>query len=110
MRQFNTFSIALGLMVNSLSAYGLRCTNHLVDVGDTSSRLIEYCGQPLQVERFNARVPIRSYNRWRDEYLVEYVNEPYEIWTYNFGSRRFLMRITIRGGVVTAIESDGYGY
>lgn len=110
MRQTSIFLIALGFMVNSLSAYGLRCENHLVDIGDSSSRLTQYCGQPLQVERFNARVPIRTYDRFRDEYIVEYVNEPYEIWTYNFGSQRFLMHITIRKGVVTEIESDGYGY
>jgi len=91
-------------------AHALRCGNYLVTEGDSSARLRQVCGAPTQLEQVDERVPVSRYDRVRDIYYTDYVLEPYEIWTYNFGPRRFMMRIQVRQGKVTDIQSLGYGY
>lgn len=91
-------------------AHALRCGNYLVAEGDPSTRLRQVCGAPAHIERIDERIPVRRYDPRRDEYYNDSVIEPYEIWTYNFGPRRFMMRIVVRRGVVTDIQSLGYGY
>jgi hypothetical protein len=38
------------------------------------------------------------------------IEVPVEEWTYNFGPRRFMRSIRFENGIVTSIETLGYGY
>ncbi|WPL17341.1 hypothetical protein Thiowin_02344 [Thiorhodovibrio winogradskyi] len=101
--------VALWLGLTS-AAWALRCGNHLVSEKDPSQKLVQYCGQPTSVERLKDRRAVRTYDSQVGGYVTDYQSIPYEIWTYNFGPQRFMMRITVREGLITRIESAGYGY
>ncbi|TVQ94291.1 MAG: DUF2845 domain-containing protein [Chromatiaceae bacterium] len=91
-------------------AWALRCGTSVVSRGDPSLVLRERCGEPDQIDRFENRRAIERYNHATGTYVTEYVADPYEVWTYNFGPRRFITRITVRRGLVEAIETGGYGF
>ena len=88
----------------------LHCGTEIVTEGDNGFDLTQRCGQPTAVETAQGHTiatPVYDSNRGR--YVIEYVPQPYEIWTYNFGPTRLVARISIKNGVVTKIEDDGYG-
>ncbi|MCG6940350.1 MAG: DUF2845 domain-containing protein [Thiohalocapsa sp.] len=91
-------------------AYALRCGTAVVSEGDSTMNLLRFCGQPTMKERQDRRILTRSYDAVRGIYVDDYVTVPSEIWTYNFGPRRFVQRITIEDGKIKQIESAGYGY
>ena len=91
-------------------AHALRCGTGVVSTGDSTMKLLQYCGEPTMREQQERRVPTRSYDQFRGAYYDDYIAVPYEIWTYNFGPRRFVQRITIEDGKIKQIESAGYGY
>ena len=62
------------------------------------------------MDHYQGRSPIRAYDPYRGGWYVDYVVEPYEVWTYNFGPSRFITRIRVRNGIVESIETGGYGY
>ncbi|EIC23952.1 DUF2845 domain-containing protein [Thiorhodovibrio frisius] len=101
--------VALWLGFTS-GAWALRCGNHLVAEKDPSQKLVRYCGQPASVERLEDRRAVQAFDRQVGGYVTTFESIPYEIWTYNFGPQRFMMRITVREGLITRIESAGYGY
>lgn len=101
---------ALVGLVLSQSAWALRCGNNLVSENDPSVKLLQYCGQPINIEKHKERRAVSVYDRRLNDYVTEYQSVPYEIWTYNFGPNRFMMRITVRDGLITRIESAGYGF
>ncbi len=100
----------LCLLVVALPAHALRCGGRVVQTGDSSLRLIQFCGEPARVENREDRIAIERYDSRRGEYYTEYVSEPYELWTYNFGPRRFINIIEIRDGVIRDIRTGGYGF
>jgi hypothetical protein len=91
-------------------AWALRCGSYLVSEQDSTVKLIQRCGEPVDIEKHEERQAVRVYDRRLDAYVTEYESRPYEIWTYNFGPQRFMMRITVRDGVIVHMESAGYGY
>lgn len=91
-------------------AWALRCGNYLIAEGDSTLKLTRYCGEPVDVEKRQERRAVQVYDHGVGGYVTEYESLPYEIWTYNFGPQRFMMRITVRDGVITGMESAGYGY
>lgn len=101
--------ITLALMLAG-PAHALRCGNSVISEGDSTLRLTRFCGQPTQIEQREDRVPVRSYDPINGNYYTEYTVEPYEIWVYNFGPRRFINRIEIRDGQIKRITTGGYGY
>jgi hypothetical protein len=88
----------------------LRCGGDIVSEGDSALALRGRCGEPAQVDRYENRTPIERYDRVLGRYVLEYASDPYEIWTYNFGPRRFITRVTVRKGIVKGIETGGYGF
>lgn len=100
-------SLWLGL---TSGAWALRCGNNLVSENDPSQRLVQFCGQPTSVERYEDRRAVRVYDQRLGGYVTDYESIPYEIWVYNFGPQRFMMRITVREGLITHMKSAGYGY
>lgn len=97
-------------LLASTPAWALRCGTAVVSRGDSSLVLRERCGEPDQIDRFENRRAIERLDRATGSYVTEFVSAPYEVWTYNFGPRRFITRITIRRGLVEAIETGGYGF
>jgi hypothetical protein len=86
----------------------IRCAGGLVSVGDATIDLLGKCGAPALRE---GRSDLTSV-AWRgDGGAVKRASAvTVERWTYDFGSSRFLMFVTVEGGKVTLIERGGYGY
>jgi hypothetical protein len=97
-------------LVVSTPALALRCGNAVVSTGDTTLHLLRHCGEPALKEQHERRAAIRRFDPFRGTYYDDFSAEPYEVWTYNFGPRRFVQLITIERGKVKSIESAGYGY
>lgn len=66
----------------------MRCGNKLIEVGDSTVTVKALCGPPASVEQ--------SFTR---------DNVPMEIWTYNRGPDKFLIRMRVINGAVVAIET-----
>ncbi len=98
------------LLLVALPAHALRCGSNVISEGDSTLRLTRFCGQPVQVEQHEERIAVQRYDQLRKTYYTEYVAQPYEVWVYNFGPRRFINRIEIRDGIINKITTGGYGY
>jgi hypothetical protein len=91
-------------------ARALHCGDSVVSEGDTSFQLTQRCGQPTSTEKAEGRpfaTPV--YDTAKNRYVIQYIPQPYEIWTYNFGPNRLVARISIKDGIITKIEDAGYG-
>ena len=105
--------MAVGLLVASTAvADGFRCGTRVITEGATRSEVASKCGEPTDVvnERSIFRRPV-VWGYGRPMYVGEDAIEiPVEIWTYNLGPNKLMRRIRFEGGVVTLIETLGYGY
>jgi hypothetical protein len=83
--------LVMSLLVGAVPdrAFALRCGTSSVEVGDSVSDLFKKCGQPTfkQTPRQTGA----------------------ETWWYNQGSARFITKVVIFGGKITAIEQEDYG-
>jgi hypothetical protein len=102
--------LLLCLILTATPAAALRCGTSVVSEGDSTLRLLERCGEPTQVERFEHQAPVKRYDPLHERYYTDYAAEPYEIWTYNFGPRRLITHIRVRHGKIERIDTGGYGY
>lgn len=91
-------------------AHALRCGTGVVSEGDSTFELLHTCGEPTMTERTERPIPYQVYDGFLGDYVTVYDSVPVDIWTYNFGPRRFVQRITIEAGRIKRIESLGYGY
>jgi hypothetical protein len=91
-------------------ADSLRCGSKLVRDGDTRAAVLNFCGEPADVQtRSILRRP--SFSRNGRQFFGEgFVEIPVEVWTYNFGPYKLLRRIRFVDGLVEEIETLGYGY
>jgi hypothetical protein len=92
-------------------ADSMRCGNHLVLDGDTAGKLRSRCGEPASISRSSI---LRSPLVWINGRAVRVgygaIEVPVETWEYNFGPRRFMLRVRIEDGLVVRIDTLGYGY
>ncbi|MGB5832961.1 MAG: DUF2845 domain-containing protein [Thiohalocapsa sp.] len=109
-RSLPSLSLLACLALFALPAHALRCGTKVVSEGDSTMLLLRNCGQPTLKEQFVDRIPVRTYDKVHNKYYTAYDEQPYDVWTYNFGTQRFIQRITIKGGKIHRIESQGYGY
>jgi hypothetical protein len=83
--------LVMGLLVGAVPdrAFAFRCGTASVEVGDSVSDLYKKCGQPTfkQTPRQTGA----------------------ETWWYNQGSARFITKVVVFGGKITAIEEEDYG-
>ncbi len=87
-------------------ADSIRCAGGIVQTGDTKLDLLAKCGRPTLVEdhaRESGTFDVRSG-------VARRVYVPIDVWTYDFGSSRFIQVVRIAKGRVVAIERGGYGY
>jgi hypothetical protein len=88
----------------------MNCGANLISEGDSTLRLLTVCGEPTQVEQFEDRLPLARFQEDTGDYVTEYEVRAYEVWTYNYGPRHLIQRLTIRYGKVYRIETGGYGF
>src|SRR5512139_2046085 len=82
--------VAATLVITAPSRAGsIRCGTNLVDSGDSVSDLFKKCGPPT----------FRQTPREAGA----------ETWWYNQGAARFMTKVVIFGGRITAIEVEDYG-
>ena len=104
--------VLLGLLTASPAFAAFRCGSKIISEGDTRSEVVAKCGEPDDViaQRSVFRRPvIWSYGR---PYYIgsDYMEVPVENWIYNLGPNKLMRRLRLEGGVVTEIETLGYGY
>lgn len=104
--------LVLGLLATPAFADGFRCGTKLVLEGSTRSEVAAKCGEPTEVVTMRSvfRRPV-IWNNGRPFFIGEDAIEvPVENWIYNLGPNKLMRRIRFEGGVVTEIETLGYGY
>jgi hypothetical protein len=111
-----TFALIACLPLSALGQ-SLRCGEKLITIGTAQVEVAARCGQPTQIEHQTiygekaavgaappGMIPLPPVGaRAGTETSVE-------LWTYNFGPTRLMQRIRFENGVVTQIESLGYGF
>ena len=100
-------------------AIGLRCSNRLIKVGYTKSKVISECGVPDYEEEwveerimrdFHSPVYYKDAYEWnREPFLVKTVVEVEE-WYYNFGRTRLIHYLRFRNGKLIKITIGERGY
>jgi hypothetical protein len=103
--------LVFGLLACS-PAFAFRCGTKLVSEGDTRAQVAAKCGEPTDVINQGSvfRRPV-FWNHGRRYYIGESAIEiPIESWVYNLGPNKLMRRVRFEAGVVTEIETLGYGY
>ncbi len=97
-------------------AHALRCGNRLVKDGMHESEVKAICGRPVSerslgyvlrshIDRTHRLTTTRYYGHddfYREVLVTELV--------FNFGPRKFMRKMRFEGGILTSIETIGYGY
>jgi hypothetical protein len=88
----------------------LRCGGGLVSVGDTTAKVFEKCGEPTEESKWeeghNTYISqIYDYEKERYQ-LPELIKGPIlmELWTYDFGSNKFIRYLHFANGRLIRIE------
>ena len=100
-------------------AHALRCDGKLVIKGMLQVEVLEHCGEPTAVRdrgfAVRAYTPLELMRRPHVEAVRFGPGNFYEHllvteFIYNFGPSRLMRKLTFEGGVLTDIETLGYGY
>lgn len=94
----------------ALAEESLRCRGALVRVGGARSDLVAHCGEPAFREPIPSEAGVIVLGGALPWVVERAVSESVERWSYNFGPRRFVYYVTLRGGRISEIEHGGYGY
>jgi hypothetical protein len=111
-----TIVVAILLMQTAVSAdRTLKCGTRLVSIGDTTTEVLEKCGEPDQIERRE-----EGQDTWISQYF-DYEEERFkaprlvkgpiqvEIWTYDFGATRFIRYLLFENDELIRIETGEKG-
>jgi hypothetical protein len=102
--------LAVALLAASLPAHAFRCGTRIIARGDHVTKLLEFCGEPANVQsRYAQRTLVGNYgNR---VYIPGYLEEVLiEDWTYNLGPYQLMRSVRLENGFVKEIRNLGYGY
>ncbi len=114
-------AFAIVALLAAESAEAFRCKNRIIRDGMHEQQVIALCGEPTTRRHLGYATRGVSYG-WRRDYPGGYTRRQYpggstlieEVviteMVYNFGPRKFMRRLVFEGGVLTSIESIGYGY
>lgn len=100
--------VSIPLLAGPMS--NLRCGSRLVEPGNSTSKLINFCGQPTSVESKEDRIPVETVDQASGRTISTIETRPYQVWIYNFGPSRLVTRVTVRNNMVESMESAGYGW
>ncbi|HET7222320.1 MAG TPA: DUF2845 domain-containing protein [Rhodanobacteraceae bacterium] len=97
--------LALSALLLPTRARALRCGTHIVEQGDTVVQVRDKCGDPFFVDYYVGPPGVG----------VERPVEPgaavtAEVWYYNFGPQRLMVRLEFSGGVLAREQPLGYGF
>lgn len=125
MRAVITTLLAAATLLAAGPAFAFRCQGKIVSEGDPQAKVLRYCGEPVSaqqrtiwrsgfprgrevvVENGNARLGTGQELLVHDRSVVEVVVEE---WTYNLGPRKLMRVVRFEDGVVTKVDTLGYGY
>lgn len=82
-------------------AHALRCGNKLVNVGDRKHKVLHVCGEPLYRDAYDRPVAVYGYSHHY---------RSVDVWTYNFGKKRFMRELIFEDGILRRINELDYGY
>jgi hypothetical protein len=111
MRRF-AIVFALGLLAASPSFASMRCGGSIVSEGDSRMEVAARCGEPDDViaQKSVYRRPV-IWTQGRPYFIGEdFMEVTVESWIYNFGPNKLMRKLRFEGGVLTDIETMGYGY
>jgi hypothetical protein len=91
------------------TALALDCHGRLVVIGASPWEVVERCGEPANIETVTKYLPQQTYDYILQRYVQTLVPMEQSIWTYNFGSSRFLYYLTFQEGKLIDIKTGEYG-
>lgn len=92
------------LLALTAPAQALRCGTRVIDDGDRDFAVRERCGEPFYVDQFTS-VSVRG----ADGPYETQVEDVYDVWYYNFGPRKLMVRLLFLNGRLQREETLGYG-
>jgi hypothetical protein len=110
MKRF-TALLLLGLLASS-PAFAFRCGTKIITEGATRTEVLAKCGEPADMVTLRSvyRRPV-IWSHGRPYYIgADFMEVPVEHWVYNLGPHKLMRRLRFEGGVVTEIETLGYGH
>jgi hypothetical protein len=81
-----------------------------LSVGARSLDVLARCGEPASREVKQVEVAAVAADGNGNTLTGASSTSAVETWTYNFGAGSFLRRLVVKDGVVTRVETGGYGY
>ena len=92
----------IGVLVAPVASQAepIRCGTGLIQEGATALEIREKCGEPTTVERTST--PVYELLTDGTRYQVGVV--PVDYWYFDFGTRQFPVRMTIKDGIAEKIE------
>lgn len=85
-----------------------RCEPNALHVGDAKIDVLHRCGEPTLAER---RDELRTVsNTVNGVVYARSIPVVVELWTYDFGPQTLVRFVLLEEGVVTRIDTGGYGY
>jgi len=108
---------ALFVLVAGEEGQAFRCGSGLVNVGDSTGKVLVECGPPTSKEVVGAATKgKKSQARQgkgkrgaKDQETYRQSSRKVERWFYNCGEHDFLYVLTFTGGVLEREETEGYG-
>jgi hypothetical protein len=105
-----TVVVVVMFVVTIGTALALDCHGRLVVIGASPWEVKERCGEPTAIEDVMKHLPQRAYNPISQTSVYILVPVQQSIWTYNFGSTRFLYYLTFQEGKLIDITTGDYGH
>ncbi len=110
--------VIMFLIICSGQVQALKCGHRLIEEGDGKVKVMLRCGEPDFSETRDRRIPRHCVeDRYRDDYNSRYrINhqrcqyETVDVWTYNFGTTKFMRELVFVDGILEDINVLGYGY
>lgn len=108
-----TALLAVTLAAPAHAEDSMRCGSRLVSKGDGKDKVRTLCGEPTDVAFIGTIKRRGYYNEGPYDYSFfgpAWIEQPIEIWTYNFGANKLLRKLRFVGDELVDIRTDGRGY
>jgi Protein of unknown function (DUF2845) len=93
------------MLLMSGPALAMRCGHDLVSIGDRTAEVLEKCGEPLSIDRWELLRQSSGFFHFQtwEQVVVEE-------WTYNLGAHSFLRVLRFENGRLVHEETAGRGF
>jgi hypothetical protein len=86
------------------------CDPAVLDEGDTKLDVLAQCGEPATADEWEEERGYAVFDPGAAVAAGGSFTILREVWTYNFGPRRFVRLVHFENGKVTRVDTGGYGY